>query len=246
MFIETKEIKKARAFLEEKYSLKCNNKLSKIKYNHLIDCLKILKFYNFYNYLNYGVTILLHDIGRFYENDSKNEDFDHAMYGYKLLKKEFSNNPKILLPIKYHEEDLNWKELLFKDAEFLENSWVSKIKIIKGCKLVRDIDIISNMKNLTEQKYNNEEFSYINENIIDKLYNGKIGIKEDIYNKYDEISYILCGLNLLSFNQSFRYIKKNKIIEQLKTSQMSMIKNDKNLCSITEKMYDFIEKKFKL
>ena len=81
MFIETKEIKKARIFLEEKYALKCNNKLSKIKYKHLIDCLNILKFYNYYNYINYGPAVLLHDVGRFYEADSKNKRFNHALYG---------------------------------------------------------------------------------------------------------------------------------------------------------------------
>ena len=36
------------------------------------------------------------------------------------------------------------------------------------------------------------------------------------------------------------------LIEQLKTNQMNMIKNDKKLCDITEKMYEFIKKNFKL
>lgn len=246
MFIETKEIKKARIFLEEKYALKCNNKLSKIKYKHLIDCLNILKFYNYYNYINYGPAVLLHDVGRFYEADSKNKRFNHALYGYELIKKELSNNPQILLPIKYHEEDLNWKKLLFNDIEFLKSSWIKKTKIIKGCKLVRDIDIISNMKYFSKQKFDNEKTNHINKKLIKKLYNGQIGKREDIHNNYDEISYILCGLNLLSFRRSFKYIKEKKIIEQLKHNQMNMIKNNKNLYNITEKMYKFIEQKFKL
>lgn len=240
------KIKQSKSFLDTKYNLKYDNKLSKTKYNHLIDCLKILKFYSYYTYLNYGPAILLHDIGRFYEQQSKKKVFNHAIYGYNLLKKEFTDNPMILLPIKYHEEDLTWKELLFNDSEFLKCSWINKKKVIKGCKLVRDIDIISNMKALTEQKTINKKMCRVNKKIIDKLYNNEIGSKENIYNKYDEISYILCGLNLLSFKRSFKYIKKHKIIEQLKQIQLNMINGDKELCKITEKMYDFIKTKFKL
>mgnify|MGYP001851608577 CR=1 FL=1 len=240
------KIKKAKAFLDTKYTLKYNNKLSKIKYNHLIDCLNILRFYNYYNYLNYGPIILLHDIGRFYEQQSENKIFNHAIYGYNLLKREFTDNSMILLPIKYHEEDLTWKELLFNDNEFLNCSWINKIKIIKGCKLVRDIDIISNIKVLLEQKLINKKVHHINKKLIDRLYNNEIGDKENIYNEYDEISYMLCGLNLLSFKRSFKYIKKYKIIERLKQIQLNMIANDRELCKTTEKMYDFIKLKFKL
>lgn len=240
------KIIRAKSFLNSKYNLEHNNKLSTIKYNHLLDCLNILKFYNYYNYLNYGSSVLLHDIGRFYEKQVKNESFNHALFGYNLLKNEFTNNPRVLLPIKYHEEDLKWKELLCNDKEFLSCSWISRRKIIKGCKLVRDIDIISNMKTLSEQKSINQKVCNVNTKIIDKLYNNNIGTKENIYNKFDEISYILCGLNLLSFKKSFKYIKKYKIIEQLKQIQLKMVIYDEKLYKLTENMYDFIYNKFKV
>lgn len=163
-----------------------------------------------------------------------------------MLKKEFTSNPRVLLPIKYHEEDLKWKELLCNDKEFLNCSWISRKKIIKGCKLVRDIDIISNMKTLSKQKSINQKVCNVNTKIIDQLYNDNIGSKENIYNKFDEISYILCGLNLISFKRSFKYIKKYKIIEQLKQIQLRMVSYDEELYKLTENMYDFIYNKFKV
>lgn len=111
--------------------------------------------------------------------------------------------------------------------------------------LVRDIDIISNMKNLITQDLKKEKVNHINEQIIHKLCNGKISTKEDVYNEYDEISYILCGLNLLSFRKSFWYIKKYKIIEALKDKQLMMI-SDKQIHDSTITMYEFIKIKYKL
>lgn len=245
MCIEIK-VKQAKSFLDMKYNSKYSNKFCKLKYNHSLDCLNILKYYNYYNYLSYGPAVLLHDIGRFYKQQFKNKSFDHARYGYALLKEEFTNKPEILLPIKYHEEDLKWKELLLSDKEFLKCSHLNKVRIIKGCKLVRDIDIISNMKMLSEQKNINIKIFKINKKIIEKLYSEQVGCKDNIYNKYDEISYILCGLNLISFERSFKYIRKHKIIDQLKLIQLNMVSCDEELYKITEKMYDFINNKFKV
>jgi len=117
MFIEIKMIKKTKKYLKLKYNLISKNQVIEKKYNHLIDCLNILKYYNLKNYLTYGPAVLLHDIGRFYEKKSVQKDFEHAKYGYDLLKKEYTDNPIILLPIKYHEEDLEWKKIISKDSE---------------------------------------------------------------------------------------------------------------------------------
>ena len=85
MFIEIRSLIKAKKYLDLKYDISSKNKLSNIKYSHLIDCLNILKFYNIKNYLRYGPAVLLHDIGRFYEEDSELAKFNHAEYGYNLL-----------------------------------------------------------------------------------------------------------------------------------------------------------------
>ena len=111
--------------------------------------------------------------------------------------------------------------------------------------LVRDIDIISNMKNLIVHDFKDEKVNHINKQIIQKLYNGKISTKEKIHSEYDEISYILCGLNLLSFRKSFRYIKKYKIVDALKNKQLKMI-SDNQIYDSTIAMYEFIKIKYKL
>ena len=115
-----------------------------------------------------------------------------------------------------------------------------------GCKLVRDIDIISNMKNLARQNLTDEKVEQINEKIIDNLYNGDISVKEDILNKFDEISYILCGLNLISYSKSFKYIRKYKIVEMLIDKQLKIVPEDKKIYDSTIEMYKFIKVKFKL
>lgn len=246
MFTEIRCLINARKYLNFKYNMSSKNELSNTKYNHLIDCLNILKFYNIKNYLKYGPAVLLHDIGRFYENDSKCVKFNHAEYGYNLLKKEFTDNPVILLPVKYHEEDIKWEKLIYNDLNFLNCSKKQKRKIMYGCKLIRDIDIISNMKNLTRQNLENKKVKQINKKIIDNLYNGKISVEEDILNNFDKISYILCGLNLLSYSKSFEYIKKHNIVEMLIDKQLKMISKNKNIYDSTIEMHKFIKRKFKL
>lgn len=246
MFIEINGLTKAKKYLTSKYNLCKKNELSNIKYNHLIDCLNILKFYKITDYINYGQAVILHDIGRLYENESKATEFDHAEYGYKLLKKEFTNRPIVLLPVKYHEEDLTWHNLIQNDLEFLNCSKKQKKKIIYGCKLVRDIDIISNMKYIVKQDLKCKKVKSINEKIIENLCNGEISTKEDIHNAYDEISYILCGLNLLSYKKSFKYLKKYKIVEMLINKQLKMVLDNVKLYNSTTEMYKFIKTKFNL
>ena len=246
MFIEIRSLIKAKKYLDLKYDISSKNKLSNMKYSHLIDCLNILKFYNIKNYLRYGPAVLLHDIGRFYEEDSELAKFNHAEYGYNLLKNEFTDNPIILFPVKYHEEDIEWEKLICNDLNFLNCSKGQKRKIMYGCKLVRDIDIISNMKNLARQNLTDEKVEQINEKIIDNLYNGDISVKEDILNKFDEISYILCGLNLISYSKSFKYIRKYKIVEMLIDKQLKIVPEDKKIYDSTIEMYKFIKVKFKL
>ena len=246
MFTEINCLIKAKKYLDLKYNESSKNNLSKIKYDHLIDCLNILKYYNIKNYLCYGSAILLHDIGRFYEKDSDSLKFDHAEYGYNLLKAEFTNDPLVLLPIKYHEEDTEWRRLINIDSYFLNCSKKQKEKSIKGCKLVRDIDIISNMKNLGRKNLKNWKVGIINEKIIDNLYNDRISVKSDILNEYDEISYILCGLNLISYNRSLKYIKKEKVVDKLINKQLDMVLENKKLYDSTIELYKFIKVKFKL
>ena len=70
--------------------------------------------------------------------------------------------------------------------------------------------------------------------------------KSDILNEYDEISYILCGLNLISYNRSLKYIKKEKVVDKLINKQLDMVLENKKLYDSTIELYKFIKVKFKL
>ena len=112
MFIEIKNLYKAKKLLnlvykKSKSEFTLNNiKYLNIKYLHLFDCLKILRKINTIHYYRYAPTILLHDIGRFLKIDD-NKSFDHAQLGFEYLKNNYSSNPLVILPIKYHESDDN-------------------------------------------------------------------------------------------------------------------------------------------
>lgn len=244
MFTEINNLNKAKLYLKEKYDSKSKNEFYDLKYEHSLDCLSILKSYGLFNYYKFGQAVLLHDVGRFFENNSK--DFDHALFGYEILLKEYTKDPLILLPIKYHEEDIKWEKLLNKDLSFKDLSKNKQKQIIKGCKIVRDIDIISNMQSISSKNTEESEITSINNGIIDNLYNNLISDKDDINNIYDEISYILCGLNLIVFEKSFSYIRRNKIINKLKDKQLMLVQNNKDLYDKTIEMHDFIKTNYKL
>ena len=88
MFTEINNLNKAKLYLKEKYDSKSKNEFYDLKYEHSLDCLSILKSYGLFNYYKFGQAVLLHDVGRFFENNSK--DFDHALFGYEILLKEYS------------------------------------------------------------------------------------------------------------------------------------------------------------
>lgn len=250
MYTGIKNIKEAKEILSKEFNTnlkKCNSLERKYlvnKYNHSYDCLDILKDICPITFFKYAPTILLHDIGRFYEYNN-HKGFDHAKYGYSLLKRYYIKDPVVLLPIKYHEDDLNWYLNIQQDQEYLLCSKLKRKKIIKLCHLIRDVDIISNMKILTISSISNSNIDNINLDLIIRLRNKDIGTRENVFNEYDEIVYILCGLSLITFNKSFRYLKRNRIIERLITKLFVLISNkDTDLYQYTLEIKKFIYDKY--
>lgn len=252
MYIETKNIKKAKEILFEEFTdnlNKCNSLERKYlinKYNHSYDCLGILKKIHPIIFFKYAPSILLHDIGRFSEYNSLG-NFDHAKYGYNLLKSYYIKDPLVLLPIKYHEDDLDWYLNIQKDREYLLCSKIKRKRIIKSCCLVRDIDIISNMKTLAINSISNDNIEKINLDLVIQLKNKNISIRDNAFNEYDEIVYILCGLGLITFDKSFSYLKKNRIVEKLITKLFCLIgDNDTDLYQNTLEIKKIIYDKYGL
>lgn len=250
MYIEIKDIKSAKKILFKEYILnlkKCNNKTEekymKLKIKHSKDCLKILKhsFPNLYH--KYAIPVLLHDIGRFYEYKKIN-NFHHEDFGYEYLNKNYTNDPLVLLPIKYHEKDLNWKELLINEKEYKSLSLIKRNEIIECSEILRDIDVISNMKSIAKYK-KKTKVKEINLDLLNDLKTFKLAEKESIKNKYDEIVYILCGLNIISQENSWKYLKEHKIIEKLIKLLYKLLDNeDQKNISVTKKIEKIIYEKY--
>lgn len=247
MSIEIKTLSMAKKILKDTYlyNLKqCKTKDEKkyliAKYEHSYDCLKILKKYDNARFKNYAIAMLLHDIGRFFEY-KKYKNFEHSYYGYKYLKKYYTQNPHILLPIKYHEKDLEWKAELSKDKEFLSINLNGRNELQIGCLYVREIDVISNMKYILKNKIHDRN-CMINDELVSNVDLGKLAEKDQIKNDADEIIYILCGLNIFETQQGKRYLKKYKIIKKMlnKLEQLIDEKDRKKY----EKIVDIIKTRY--
>lgn len=249
MFTEINDIKIAKKILNMEYDInikKCQFKQDKeyiiAKKKHSYDCLKILKIAYSNKSLKYGISVLLHDIGRFSEYKLL-KNFKHEEYGYYYLREKYTSNPLILLPIKYHEKDIGWLEELQHEKEYMKSSAKIQDEIFDCTMILKDIDIISNMKFIYKGK--TKKVDDINNVLIEKLKNGILGEKTDVQNNYDEIVYILCGLTLISQESSWNYLKKYKIVEKLIKKLYKMI-NSKNNIIITKEVEDFVYKKFPL
>lgn len=251
MYIEIDNFKKTKKILLDEFKTnykKCNSyqekKYMKIKVKHSFDCLKILKKWFPKLYKEYLSAVLLHDIGRFSEY-KKIQNFKHEDYGCEFLKEKCINNPLIILPIKYHEKDLNWKEIIMKEKEYLECSLKTKQKIIECSEVLRDIDVISNMKSFTKNKCG-KEIQNINYTLLNKLKTGELAEKEDIKNEYDEIVYILCGLSIISNQNSWNYLKKYRIVEKLICLLYKFVSGNKNNILITKEIEKILYDKYRM
>lgn len=89
-------------------------------------------------------TVLLHDLGRFYEVFLHEDGgkIDHGVYGASLLAKypDF-NRFDIVLPVRHHGHLI---EKLYEDADYLNLSTEKKQEIQKIIYLVRDADKVAN------------------------------------------------------------------------------------------------------
>ncbi len=92
------------------------------------------------------IIFLLHDIGRFYQNDKQkifwNLEYDHWDKSFDILK-SFWYDDKILLPIKYHNKLKISK--IYQERKYQKMSTNDQIETVFLIKLIRDADKIENM-----------------------------------------------------------------------------------------------------
>lgn len=185
------------------------------KFKHSLEVYKIARKIDKKLAVKYSAAFLFHDIGRFYGTDSK--DFNHADFGYRLLKKSGWFNNFIILPILYHESDLNWKELINKHCKS-EKMSTEDIEIISDlCALLKDADLIANMRGICKEKIiqqtHNIKISYTNFN---NFMNNKICIAQPkSKQQFNKITYILCGLSIINLPKSKIFLKNERIVADL-------------------------------
>lgn len=198
------------------------------KFKHSLEVYKIAKKIDNKFAVKYSAAFLLHDIGRFYGTDSK--DFNHADFAYRLLKKSGWFNNFILLPILYHESDLNWKELINKHCKS-EKMSTEDIEIVSNlCALLKDADLIANMRGIFKEKIvqqtHNIKISYANFN---NFMNNKIRIAQPTSKQQiNKITYILCGLSIINLPKSKVFLKNQRIVADLITKTRLLSQKDDN------------------
>lgn len=105
-------------------------------------------------------TVLLHDIGRFYEvyRESFDEKVDHGEYGAQLLETiPLYKDIRITLPIKHHGHLI---KKLYQDEAYITLDTTEKKEIEKIIYLVRDSDKIANFYLLSREFPSMEELFF--------------------------------------------------------------------------------------
>ncbi len=112
--------------------------------NYLLKHEKAFQNYSLAEIQRLKATVLLHDLGRFYEVFLHEDGgkVDHGVYGASLLAENPDfNHIEIILPIRHHGHLI---EKLYEDADYLELSAEDRLEIQKIIYLVRDADKIAN------------------------------------------------------------------------------------------------------
>lgn len=215
--VMNKQIDIFQNLLQNQYFLMCRDYPSKRNefrrvYDHLI--LSHATACEIFPNLEYAlqISVLFHDIGKLVISDKESVK-DHALKGYEWMVKREICNPEIIFGIKYHEVDEDWLGLLNREPRFLVLNESDKQMTVKSCKVVKDVDIVSNMIRLLKSPC--IKVSTFSDEIVDCFFTQKLGDARYVDNEFDRIVYILCGLNIINFSDSFEFLKSNSIVSGL-------------------------------
>lgn len=155
-------------------------------------------------------ALLLHDIGHFLINGDREH---HAAIGYDYLFAMGVRDPKILLPIAYHEHDQALEQACTQDAMFTAAPLVEQREILRFCRIVHEADILAHM--IAFLKYPPCPEPHWNSSLLRKFETDILPNHSEVVNTNDEILYLLCGLSLLRLPESHSMLQHNKIIVRL-------------------------------
>lgn len=147
------------------------------------------------------ICALFHDIGRFNEvklfNDLDNNPFDHGDEGEKVLRELNYDNDIVLKSTKYHNK--------YSVPDNLDE----RTKMF--CNITRDAD---KLDILYTQCLNIDKEESIEKDILDSIYSKKLVNNSKVSNSSESMIRGLSFIFDLNFNESFKIIDKDKIIDQ--------------------------------
>ena len=151
----------------------------------------------------------MHDIGRFLQ---PNDEANHARSGYLFLENYNEFTEIELIPILLHENDLNWLTELEELKEYGNFDNSEKQKLIQNIKRLKDCDIIENLET-TIKRGNKNEFN-LDDYVYNCLINNKICSHLPLKGYLNDCLYIICGLYILNYEESLKYLKKKKVVSR--------------------------------
>lgn len=235
--------KKATQILDKIYKFRLSNAASddekywmEHKYNHSVTVLELGKKVldadqdlayvreNFYE--EALASLLLHDIGRFYQfqPDSYETKTDHGVLGAEILRDDFKLDNKIIfLGVKYHDA-FDFLSEMEEDDDYKELDDELKPVAIAVAKLIRDADKLENFQvyrkdngiDLNIDKFDWPRELTLNASGLEYLYNGqlinRLGVTGTV-TVLDRVIYRLAWCNELYYQTTKDIVRENKMAE---------------------------------
>ena len=158
-------------------------------------------------------ALLLHDIGYLIGNGARYVPKQHAFLGRDWLQVNGISDPEILLPIAYHENDLDLENSCSQDPMFISASEYMQKRLLEYCRIVHEADIIAHMVDLISCPEEKEEM--INLDLLRCLEAEELPAYSAIRSINEQILYMLCGIVLIRRPDSIAFLRREKILQLL-------------------------------
>ena len=195
-------------------------------------------------------TVLLHDLGRFYE--AVCFKVDHGVYGAELLKDdEQFGRAKVNLAIKHHGHLI---EELYEDEEYLRLDENEKNEVKKYIFLVRDADKLANFYLLAREFEDMENLFFTPERRVnDKTPSKKVWDcfmghtsvdKRDVKSLSEQALMIMACVYDINYKSSFEFLIKMGILEKL-MNLFAKFWNEEDVEIYKKELFGFVNERIK-
>ena len=195
-------------------------------------------------------TVLLHDLGRFYEAVCFN--VDHGIYGAGLLEGDADFGvAKVNLAIKHHGHLI---EALYEDEEYLKLDESEKEEVKKYIFLVRDADKIANfyllarefkdMENLFFDPVRRTKDKVPSDKVLDCFMRHVSINKNDVVSLSDHALMIMACVYDINYKASFEFLMKMGILEKI-MKLFAKFWKEEDVDIYKKEIFDFVNERIK-